>query len=105
MKEMNVLNIFSMNLMQHLIFMYKFKNGQLPQNFLKYFRTSESERYNLRSNKSDSFCLPFKQSKFTEHSIFYRGPRLWNTFLDKEITSSKSLFTFKKKLKSFLLNN
>ena len=71
MKEMNGLNIFNMNLMQHLIFMYKFKNGQLPQNFLKYFRTSESERYNLRSNKSDSFYLPFKQSKFTEHSIFF----------------------------------
>ena len=94
-----------MNVMNHLIFMYKFKNAQLPENFFNYFRKNESKRYSLRSNNNDNFWLPLKQSKYTEHSISYRGPQLWNNITDNEIRNSKTLISFKKKLKSYILNN
>ena len=104
LKSMNIINIFDLNIMHHLIFMFKLKNRQLPEIFQSYFEPNVSINYNLRSNSSGNFCLPAKHSKFTEHSIYYRGPKLWNIFSDKEIKSSKSLFIFKRRLKDFLLN-
>ena len=99
MNEMKVINIFDMNIMQHLIFMHKFINNQLHINILDYFKSNKFERYYLRSNNSGNLYLPLKRSNFTGYSVSYRGPKLWNKFVDKEIQNPKYLFVFKRILR------
>ena len=49
------------------------------------------------------FCTFFKTLKL-QRSIKYQGPKIWN-LLDLEIKKSKSLKTFKSRLKNLLLES
>ena len=44
------------------------------------------------------------RTRYGEYSLRYRGPFLWNK-LDKDLQGTKSLFSFKKKLKKFFIDN
>ena len=93
MEHFKILNIFNLNIYHVLIFMFKFKNKQLPKNFDEIFMSKNSLKYNLRSNLKKDFVLPKNTCKYVEHSISYRGPKLWNN-LYSEIKKSTDFVFF-----------
>lgn len=58
--------------------------------------------YNTRS--ASNYHLPKVRTMVSKHSIFYKGPIIWN-YLTLEIRKSPTLNTFKRKLKITLLEN
>ena len=84
--------------------MYKFNKKQIPSNFDDFFLPNNSSKYNLRSSSTGNFILPKNTCKYIEHSLSYRGPKLWNT-LHNEIKNASSLNTFKGLLKIYLIYN
>ena len=103
-EDLKILNIFNLNTYQLLIFMFKFSNKDLPPNFDFFFQKNVSERYNLRVNTQGKLSLPKNTCKYIEHSLAYRGPKLWNSIHD-EIKKAPNLNTFKGLLKNFLIYN
>ena len=104
MENLKILNVKNLNIFQVLIFMFKFTKKQLPSNFDDIFLSNNSPKYNLRSTLKRNFILPKNTCKYVEHSLSYRGPKLWNT-LFVEIKNASSLNTFKRLLKYHLLFN
>ena len=104
MTELGILNIHNLNIFQTLIFMYKFSQKKLPTGFDDYFSKKHPSRYCLRTNTLNMHKLPRNTCKYVEHSITYRGPKLWNDTFD-EIKNQKNLALFKGLLKNYLLNN
>ena len=84
--------------------MFKFTKKQLPSNFEGIFFTNNSLKYNLRYNSKGNFILPKNTCKYVEHSLSYRGPKLWNS-LCEEIKNASSLNSFKSLLKYYLIYN
>ena len=101
MEDFKILRIPNLNIYQTLIFMFKVSNKQVPPNFDSFFKLKSSQ-LNLRSNQRKMFVQPKNTCKHIEHSLFYRGPKLWNS-LSCEVKSVKSLNTFKRTLKIFLV--
>ena len=101
MEELKVLNVYNLNIYQVLIFMFKVINKQVPSNFDRFFNLNSS-KINLRSNHRKKFVLPKNSCKHVEHSLSYRGPKLWNS-LNREVKDVKSSNVFKKMLKVFLI--
>ena len=71
--------------------MYKVKNELCPSYVRDLFQKNNS-RYNLRNS---DFVIPrYNTVSYGKHSIKYLGPMLWSK-LDKEISNSNSLNSFK----------
>ena len=104
MEDLKILSIEKLNRFQVLVFMYNFNNKQLPLNFTNFFKQNKSSIYSLRSNLKGNFFLPKNSCKYVEHSLSYRGPKLWNS-LYNEIKIPTSLHTFKRLLKYYLVFN
>ena len=104
MKRMKALTVFDLNTIQNIIFMFKFKLNLLPNIFSNFFQMKMSDKHNLRSNFLENYLLPKKYSKFTESTISYRGPKLWNSFKVTKIKSATNVNTFKTNLKKYLLS-
>ena len=60
-------------------------------------------KISTRANTKKNYFIPFFKQTKSQRSIKYRGSQIWN-FLDSEIKNSKSLKSFKIKLKSSFLN-
>ena len=99
--NMNFLNLENLNIYKTLILMYKYKN-KLLSNFEDFFQKPTRSKYTLRSTTHEMLSLPINSCKHIEHSLLYRGPKLWNN-LDNEIKNILSLNTFKKRLKYLLV--
>ena len=48
MENLNILSVVNLNLYQVLIFMFEFTKKQLPLNFVDFFTSNKSSKYNLR---------------------------------------------------------
>ena len=83
--------------------MYKYKY-KLLSNFDDFFDKPTASKYTLRSTTHGTLSLPVNSCKYVEHSLSYRGPKLWNG-LDNETKNIPSLNTFKKQLKHSLIQN
>ena len=90
--KMNILNIYQLNIYQILIFMYKINNNAIRKNVSNNFK----KYYNVYGTRSSNvlFQVPKSTSKKTDFKIAYRGPKLWNNFIDKKDVSSFSLTKF-----------
>ena len=104
MEDLKILRIKNLNIYQILVLMFKFTKKQLPSNFDDIFIFNKPTTYNLRSSLKENFVLPRNTCKYVEHSLSYRGPKLWNTLHD-EIKNAPSLYTFKRLLKYHLIFN
>lgn len=83
-----------------LCFVFKIKNGLLPQYLRKYLRyVGESQPYNLR-NRGD-FRLPNYIRNITQNSILYKGCRLFN-LLPHEAKNETDFKTFKRYVIEFI---
>ena len=80
--RLNVLNVYQINLFQHLNFMHRLRIDDLPKSFNNTFKKPDQKyptkfsicNYSMKKHSVSS-------SKF---AISCRGPKLWNEFLSNE---------------------
>ena len=104
--KFNVLNVFDLNKLQTDTFMYRFKNNSLPTHICSLFPKQPSEIHDYKtrfakSNVSSEKYISSLQKK--KKSIFYNGPKLWNS-LDTSFKSLPHLRSFKYNLKKSLVS-
>ena len=82
--------------------MYQYKAGLSPKCFDNIcLETNQVHGYNTRSSKS--FYTFSCRTNIRQFSIRFQGPKFFNS-LSSDIKTSISIFSFKSKLKSFLLS-
>ena len=79
LKELNSLNVYQINLYQHLNFMHKFKNEQVPAVFNNLI-SQPRHKYPTKFSTLN-YCLKKCSLTSTKYSISFRGPKLWNELL------------------------
>ena len=101
LRSLNALNVYQINLFQHLNFMHKVSNHVAPLIFNEIFKKPS---HDYPTNFSyNSFSLKKCSLNSTKYSISFRGPKLWNEFLDNDEKQISSYNTFSTKVKSKLL--
>ena len=79
--------------------MYKVINNLIPSPIT--FEARVFGPYNLR--RAEPLAVPFVRSSQSQRFLHVRGANLWNE-LPPEIKASRTLFTFKRKLKEYYLH-
>lgn len=102
LKSLNILNAYQLNIYHCLNLMYKIKNDSGPEAYKTKFKPI-SHSYPTAYSR-ENFSLPKKKTNFSKFSISYRGPYLWNNFLNQELKQENTFFAFKNKLKTFIIN-
>ena len=100
-KNLNALNIYQINIYQHLNYMHKFTNNQIPSIFSDFIKRP-NHKYPTNFSQS-SFYLKRYSLNSTKYSISIRGPKLWNDVINKEEKDIQSYSLFQKKIKSKLI--
>ena len=103
LRALHALNVYQINLYQHLNFMYKLNTNQVPSTVNDLIKKPE-HKYPTKFSK---ICFSLKASslKTTRYAISYRGRKIWNDFLTKSEKDLQSLSVFKKTIHSKLLQN
>ena len=102
MKELNILNVYQINILQHLLFIFKVKNSMTPWVFSHVFSLIDHlcpTRFSDNSFKICDFNL-----KLTRFAIAFRGPTTWNKFLTESEKCYTSIDVFKNMIKEKILN-
>ncbi|KAL9967850.1 hypothetical protein ACROYT_G026148, partial [Oculina patagonica] len=96
-KKLNLLKFQDIHLMLLGQFMFSFKNAILPQKFENIF-TINNQIHCYNTRHANSFRLPLCRTNIRQFSVFFQGPKFFNS-LPPEISGSSSLASFKRKLK------
>ena len=100
-KNLNALNVYQINIYQHLNFMHKSINNQISSIFSDFIKRPY---HKYPTNFSQSrFYLKRYSSNSTKYSISIRGPKLWNDVINKEEKYIQSYSIFQKKIRSKLI--
>ena len=83
-------------------FMFSLKNSTLPSKFNNLFPIN-SQIYNYNTRNVHSFRLPPCRTNYRHFSIYFQGPKFYNS-LNSTITGPSSSTSFKRKLKEFFLS-
>ena len=83
------------------IFMYQLNKQELPSVFSNLF-VQNQEIHSYPTRQVHNFHISPVRSILALKTFTYTGPSFWNT-LDSDIIQSPSLFSFKRRLKRFLL--
>ena len=102
MKELNILNVYQINILQHLLFMFKVKNSITPRVFSHVF-SSIDHLHPTRFSDSNFKICDFNL-KLTRFAIAFRGPTIWNKFLTESEKCYTSIDVFKNMIKEKILN-
>ena len=80
-KELNILNVCQINILQHLLFMFIVKNSIIPRAFNQVFPLID----HLYPTQffDNSFKICHFNLKLTHFAIGFRGTTMWNEFLAK----------------------
>lgn len=100
-RALGALNIYEINIFQVAQFMFKFKTKTLPKIFENQF-TNIEHRYPTRFSVNN-YRIPKTKLKRTAYAIRYRGPYVWDYFVEEKEKGKTSLHSFKSKLKKRLL--
>ena len=98
----SILNVYQINILQHLLFMFKAKNNIIPRAFMQTFSMIDHiypTRFSYNSFKTCNFSL-----NLTRNAIGFGGPTIWNKFLTENEKSCTSIAVFKTKIKEKILN-
>ena len=95
-KNLNALDVYQINIYQHLNFLHKFINNQIPSIFSDFISRS-NHKYPTNFSQS-SFYLKRYSLNSTKYSISIRGPKLWNDVINKKRKISNLILSFKRKL-------
>ena len=102
LKKINALNVYQINIYQHLGFMHKFNNNQTPNVFNNIKRPEHRYPTNFSSL---NFSLKSYSLNNIKYSVSFRGPKLWNDILNKQEKEIQSFPLFQKKMKIKLLES
>ena len=100
-KELKLLKFDDIHSFQLGFFMFSLKNSTLPSKFNNLFLIN-SRIHTFNTRNAHSFRLQLCRTNTTQLSIFFQGPKSYNS-LNSTITGSSSSASFKGKLKEFLL--
>jgi hypothetical protein len=102
-KEMNILNVYQLNVFNILCFMFKCRENLSPTVFKNVYNLKQKNKYNLRTN--NTLVAPFCQQKKDQFFVSYRGPYLWNKIVSPNFDFSIKMTyaLFKQKLKKIIL--
>ena len=102
--QKKILNVESLYLYELGLFMFKFNNNLLPDNFKNYYKSVKNvHNYHTRSSETN-FFLPRFNSKIGHKSLSFQGSKLW-TKLPLSLKSISHFGKFQHELKSYLLNS
>ena len=100
--SLQLLNIYELHSYQLGLFIYSYTTGSLASAFSNYFSLNNTIRQHY--TRSSGKChMKFKRTNYGRFSIKYKGPMIWNTLPDV-LKNIRSLQMFRKKLKTFVLN-
>ena len=102
LRRLNALNVYQINLFQHINFMYRLSNDDLAKHFNNTFKNPDH-----KYPKKFSICnysLKKHSLKCSKFAVSYRGPKLWNEILSNEEKKIESQILFQKRIKSKLLD-
>ena len=85
------------------VLVYKCLNGLAPQYLCKLLHFYAKDRDLHSADDKTLLEMPQSRTKFGERAFCYYAPKIWNS-LPKEMRSSKSIDTFKKKVKTRLFS-
>ena len=92
-KELSILKFNDIHLLQLGQFMYSCKSSSLRLKFSnKFLQNSQFHSYNTRN--SDALHLPYSRINVKKFSVFFQGPKFYNS-LDSEIINTNSIYSFK----------
>ena len=103
MRDMNVLNVYQINVFQTLRFMYKTKYNLNPRVFDDMF--NEIHHIYATRFSRNNFEQPRTITKTTSFAISSRGPKIWNSYLQESEKMILSLPLFLSELKKRLLES
>ena len=93
MKELNILNVYQINILQHLSFTFKVKSSITPKVFSQVFSLIDRIYPTRFSNNSFKIC------DLTRFATDFRGPTIWNKFFAESEKCYTNIVVFKKKIK------
>ena len=99
--SLNALNVYQINSYQHLNLIHKVSNNVAPLIFNMFKKPSHKCPPNFSHN---NFSLQKCSLSSTKYSISFRGPKLWNEFLNSDEKQISSYNLFLRKVKSKLLD-
>ena len=86
-RVISILKFHDIYLIQLGLFMYSYQNHTLPSKFhCKFTLQSQIHSYNTRN--SCKFRLPFCRTRTKQFSVFYQGPKFYNTLNTNTINAS-----------------
>ena len=97
-----LLNVNDINLYMTGIFMYQFKNANLPSIFNRFF-VKNRERHEYPIRIADDYYVPYGRLDVRKFSIRITGANAWNE-IPNYIQESNSIDLFKQKLRKFLID-
>ena len=100
-ENLNALNVYQINIYQHLNFKDKFIKNQIPSIFSDVIKRP-NHKYPTTFSQS-IFYLKRYSLHSTKYSISIRGPKLWNDVINKEEKNKQSYSLFQKNIKSKLI--
>jgi hypothetical protein len=104
-KQLNLLKLQDINILQIAQFMYKYHHHLLPTVFNDYFvLNSNVHEHNTRSSAKNKCHLPSIKTNIRKFSIKFSGPTIWNN-TSNHTTSVASLAIFKNKLINSIITN
>ena len=96
-RNLGILKFHDIYLIQLGLFMYSYQNRTLPLKFHCKF-TLQSQVHSYGTRNSCKFRLPFCSTRTKQFSVFYQGPKFYNT-LNTIIMNASSPFPLKEHLR------
>ena len=102
MKELKILNVYQINILQHLLFMFKVKSNIISRTFNQAFSLIDHIYPTRFSDTGFKICV--LNLKLTRFVIVFRSQTMRNRFLMEIEKSYTSIVVFKNKIKVKILN-
>ena len=101
-ENLKILDIFQLHKLCVCSFMFNLVNDKLPHAIANYC-SFVSHQYNTRHNQKHSLYLPKVKTNYGKFSLSFVGATFWNK-LPTTIRDSRSLYSFRKSLRTYLMN-
>ena len=100
-ENLNALKVYQINIYQHLNFIHKLINNQIPSIFSDFIKRPD---HNYPTNVLQSrFYLKRYSLNSTKYSVSIRGPKLWNDVINKKEKDIQSYSPFQTEIQSRLI--
>ena len=105
--DMNILDIYAVNIFQILCLVYKCRENLAPEIFKSVYTLKPIGKYSMRSSSNEVLKEPFYRNNYQKFSFSFRGPRMWNSVAASrlELLDNTSFANFKNILKKILVNH